>query len=132
MHDDPFQVLNHPFEAKENPQAYSEDKFAYVSKTPARHMLGLVGGNAVSLPSGNMVDVESDLRGLTIPLTHCPGREYQPPPKDQATIVRKNVKTNLTIDVRPRHLPAFQMWSYSATFAPVPMKVQQCGRPEKY
>ena len=130
--EDPFQILRHPFEKSENPQTYVENKFAYVSKTPARHMLGLVGGNAVSLPEGNMVDVESDLRGLNIPLTHCPGREYQPPPQDQASIVRKNVKSNLSINVRPRHLPAIQMWSYAPTFAPVPMSVQQCGRPEKY
>ena len=130
--DDPFQILKHPFETKENPHTYVENKFAYVSKTPARHVLGLVGGNAVSLPEGNMVDVESDLRRLNIPLTYCPARQYQPPPTDQALIVRKNVKSDLTINVRPRHLQPIQMWPYSATFAPVPMKVQQCGRPEKY
>lgn len=130
--DDPFQILKHPFETKENPQTYVENKFAYVSKTPARHVLGLVGGNEVSLPQGNMVDVESDLRRLNIPLTYCPARQYQPPPADQTSILRKNVKSNLTINVRPRHLPAIQMWPYSATFAPVPMRVQQCGRPEKY
>lgn len=130
--DDPFQILKHPFETKENPQTYLENKFAYVSKTPARHILGLIGGNAVSLPEGNMVDVESDLRRMNIPLTYCPARQYQPPPSDQAGIIRKNLKSNLTINVRPRHLPAIQMWPYSATFAPVPMRVQQCGRPEKY
>jgi hypothetical protein len=130
--DDPFQILRHPFESKENPQSYNENVFNYVHKKPARHILGLVGGNAVSLPTGNMVDVESDLRRLNIPLTACPAREYQAPPAKQTTITRKNVKTNLTIDVRPRHLPAIQMWSYAPTFAPVPMRVQQCGRPEKY
>ena len=56
--DDPFAILKHPFEAKENPQNYSENVFSYVSKKPARHILGLVAGNAVSLPTGNMVDVE--------------------------------------------------------------------------
>ena len=130
--DDPFAILKHPFEAKENPQTYSENVFSYVSKAPARHILGLVGGNAVSIPTGNMVDVESDLRRLNLPLTGCPGRQYQPPPKNQTSIVRKNVKSELTIDVRPRHLPAIQMWPYAPTFAPLPMKVQQCGRPEKY
>jgi hypothetical protein len=130
--DDPFHILRHPFESKENPQSYNENVFNYVHKKAARHILGLVGGNAVSLPTGNMVDVESDLRRLNIPLTACSAREYQPPPAKQTTITRKNVKTNVTIDVRPRHLPAIQMWSYAPTFAPVPMRVQQCGRPEKY
>ena len=130
--EDPFQIMRHPFEKSENPQGYSENVFAYVHKEPARHILGLVGGNEVSLPKGNMVDVESDLRGLNIPLTKCSGREYQPPALNQTTISRKSTKGSVTIDVRQRHLPAIQMWPYAATFAPVPMKVMQCGRPEKY
>ena len=113
--DDPFKVMNHPFEVKENPQVYVETPFSYVSQTPARHMLGLVGGNEVSLP-----------------VTHSPARQYQAPPAEQTTIYRKNTKISTTIDVRPRHLPAIQMWPYAPTFAPVAMSVQQCGRPEKY
>ena len=132
MHEDPFQTLTHPFEKSENPQTYAENVFAYVHKKPARHVLGLVGGNEVSLPQGNMVDVESDLRGLNIPLTKCSAREYQPPPKNQAAISRKSTKGQVTIDVQQRHLPSVQMWPYSATFAPIPMNVQQCGSPEKY
>ena len=130
--DDPFHVMRHPFEKKENPQTYVENVFSYVHKAPARHMLGIIGGNQVSLPAGNMVDVESDLRRLNIPLTYCAARQYQPPPDKQTDIIRKNVKSDLHINVRPRHLPAIQMWSYAPTFAPIPMNVQQCGRPEKY
>jgi hypothetical protein len=81
--EDPFAILKHPFEQKENPQGYSENVWAQVHKEPARHMLGLVGGNAVSLPKGNMVDVESDLRRLNYPLTASPARQYQPPPVKQ-------------------------------------------------
>ena len=130
--DDPFQTLKHPFENSENPQAYGQTPFAYVHNKPARHMLGLVGGNNVSLPKGNMVDVESDLRRLNLPLTKNPGRQYQAPPLKQTSINRKSTKGTQIIDVRQNHLPSMQMWSYAATFAPVPMKVTQCGRPEKY
>jgi len=130
--DDPFAILKHPFENSENPQTYAENVWTKVHKEPARHMLGLVGGNEVSLPEGNMVDVESDLRGLNFPLTYSPGRQYQPQPLKQSIINRKSTKGSVKIDVTPRHLPAIQMWSYAATFAPVPMKVTQCGRPEKY
>jgi hypothetical protein len=130
--DDPFQTLKHPFEKQENPQGYTETPFAYVHKEPARHMLGLVGGNAVSLPRGNMVDVESDLRRLNFPLTKSPERQYQAPPLKQTVMERKSVKGSQSIDVRQRHLPSIQMWPYAASFAPVPMKVVQCGRPEKY
>lgn len=132
MNKDPFEILSHPFEKSENPQTYVETSFAYVHKEPARHILGLVGGNDVSLPKGNMVDVESDLRGLNLPLTYCAARQYQPPAVEQTTIDRKSTKGSVSINVRPRHLPAIQMWPYAATFSPVPMKVVQCGRPEKY
>ena len=132
MMEDPFTILKHPFEASENPQGYVESAFAYVHRSPARHQLGLVGGNNVSLPKGNMVDVESDLRRLNIPLTKAPERQYQVPPPKQETITRKSTKGSVTIDVRQRHLPAMQMWSYTPTFAPIPMEVKQCGRPEKY
>ena len=132
MQSDPFEIMKHPFEKSENPQMYMEDPFAYVHTTPARHILGLVGGNEVSLPKGNMVDVESDLRGLNIPLTYSPARQYQPPSTEQTQIIRKSNKGSVSIDVRQKHLPAIQMWPYAATFAPVPMKVTQCGRPEKY
>lgn len=132
MRGDPFEILTHPFEKSENPQLYVETPFAYVHKEPARHILGLVGGNGQSLPKGSMVDVESDLRGLNIPLTYCPARQYQPPPIEQTTINRKSTKGSISIDVRQRHLPAIQMWPYAATFSPLPMKVVQCGRPEKY
>lgn len=130
--DDPFQILKHPFERSENPQTYMEDVWTKVHKEPARHMLGLVGGNEVSLPKGNMVDVESDLRRLNYPLTASPARQYQAPPVNQSVLNRKSTKGSVSINVQPRHLPAIQMWSYAPTFAPVPMNVKQCGRPEKY
>lgn len=127
-----FQVMNHPFENSENPQTYAQTPFAYVNKNPARHIVGIVGGNEVSLPKGNMVDLESDLRRLNIPLTKCSARKYQPPGQLQNTIYRSSTKGKQTIDVRPRHLKAYQMWPIAPTFAPIPMNIQQCGRPEKY
>jgi hypothetical protein len=130
--DQQFQILKHPFEKFENPQTYVEDRFTHVHMKPARHMLGLVGGNEVSLPRGSMVDVESDLKGLNIPLTKCSAREYQAPPVEQYSIDRKTTKGSVSINVRPRHLPSVQMWPYKASFGPVPMKVTQCGTPEKY
>jgi hypothetical protein len=95
-------------------------------------MLGIIGGNAVSLPQGNMVDVESELLGLYFPLTKSPARQYQPPPVKQSMIYRKSTKGSVSINVAARHLPEIQMWPYAATFAPIPMKVNQCGSPEKY
>lgn len=44
----------------------------------ARNALGLIGGNEVSIVSGNIVDLESDLRGTTRDLSRDPRRQYQP------------------------------------------------------
>lgn len=128
----PTAPLQHPFEKKENPQAYDEIPFVYVSPQPARHILGVVGGNEVSLTKGNRVDLESDLLGITRPNTWCPKREHLPPSANAKEIVRTNPKESIKINVEPIHLPAYQMWAYPASFAPEPLMKQTCGRPEKY
>ena len=120
------------WEVKENPQRYDQTAFAYVHKTPGRHMLGVVGGNEASLIKGNQVDLESDLRGLNIPNTFCPQRAYQPAPNKPEQIVRKNVKANLTINTQMQHLPTYQMWAYPVVLGPEPLRVDDCGRPERY
>lgn len=51
-------------------------KFENCSK--CRVELGTVGGNGVSLFSGNLVDMESDLRGQTRPASLCPKYKFQP------------------------------------------------------
>ena len=63
------------------------------SKSPGNYMLydgkfynqnqcripkGIVSGNEVSLSKRNLVDLESDLRGQTRPLSDCFGDKYQP------------------------------------------------------
>ena len=79
-----------------------------------------------------MVDLESDLRGINIPNTFCPWRQYQPPPSSQKEIVRDNRKINLKIDVQKAHLPVYQMWAYPAVVAPEPIVNEVCVKPEKY
>lgn len=119
--------------SKENPQSYEESPFfRYVSPNPQRHILGLVGGNEVSLIKGNMVDLESDLRGTTRPLTHCAPQEHQPLPLNNPSIVRQNRRTDLAIDVRPAHLKNYQMWAYPSVQAPAPLEQDKCKFPHKY
>jgi hypothetical protein len=50
----------------------------FYNPNPSRNALGLVGGNEVSVASGNLVDVESDLRGVTRDLSRAPAKKYQP------------------------------------------------------
>lgn len=125
-------TLKHPWEKSENPQAYDQFAYAYVSPQPARAILGLVGGNDVSLTNGNRVDLESDLRGITRANTHCPSREHQAPKAKDTLIQRKNPKAEITINVTPRHLPTIQPWAYPYTPAPLPLEKTTCGAPHKY
>jgi len=124
-------ILTSHWEKKENPQHYDDLTSQYVNPRPQRHILGIVGGNEVSLIKGNMVDLESDLRGINIPNTFAPWRQYQPP-QQKKEIVRDNTKISLTIDIQKAHLPAYQMMGYPAVVAPYPIVNQVCVKPEKY
>lgn len=126
-------LLGQHWEKKENPQHYDQMESQEVHEAPRRHVLGLVGGNEVSRIKGSQVDLESDLRRITLPLTATPWRQYQPPKRGEKEIVRENTKTDrLVIDVAKKHLPTYQMWAYPAVVAPAPMVNQVCVRPEKY
>ena len=120
------------WETKENPQHVDWLATQYVHPAPKRHILGLVGGNEASLIRGNMVDLESDLRRIHLPLTFAPWRQYQPPVKGQTEIVRENMKQTVKIDVTPMHLPVYQTIAYPAVMAPLPIRSEVCMRPEKY
>lgn len=118
-------------ERAENPQTYDAPAYTVRHVKEARHILGMVAGNEVSRIAGNQADLESDLRGITRPLTDCPTREHLPP-TGEAKIARNNPKTTLTIDTTPLHLPERQAWAYPVVLAPVPLEKETCGRPEKY
>ena len=117
-------------ERKENPQYYEQSVGVYQHKKEGRHVLGVVGGNEVSGIQGNRVDLESDLLGITRPITWGNARQHVPTTSD--TIERKNAKYDISIDVTPVHLNAYQMWAYPATFAPIPFKQETCTKPEKF
>ena len=50
----------------------------YENCSKCRIELGSVGGNNVSLFSGNLVDLESDLRGQTRKASLAPSKKYHP------------------------------------------------------
>ncbi len=45
----------------------------------------IIGGNHVSLYTGNLVDLESDLRGQTRLASKCPSRKYVPKTLDMTS-----------------------------------------------
>ena len=58
--------------------SYLMDPTKYYNCNPCRVQTGIVAGNDVSLYIGNMVDLESELKGHTRANTHCPSGKYLP------------------------------------------------------
>jgi hypothetical protein len=126
----------------------------YYHPNVARNALGLVGGNEVSLISGNLVDLESDLRGVTRDLSRCPARKFAPScalgggkaaegaagpfpisgtgcPSwpNQLVFQERSTGRPVTVNTTPRHLPTTQFASYPGVPAPEPLVVQTYGAP---
>lgn len=123
----------------------------------SRNALGLVGGNEVSVISGNMVDLESDLFGITRDLSRCPSRKYYPScalgagkapmtsegPSpiggtgcaswpNQLVFQERGTGQVVTVDTSPRHLPTIQYRSYPGVPAPTPFTQDVYGVPWRF
>ena len=85
----------------------------YENCAKCRIEFGVVGGNGVSLFSGNLVDLESDLRGQTRIASSCPSTMYNPNTQKGG---QKMV-----------HQPSCQMQYYPKTPMPQPNKVSSCN-----
>jgi hypothetical protein len=84
-----------------SPYRYEHDK-------KCRHNLGIVAGSAVSHIKGDLVDLDSDMRGQTRYLTKCIDSQYKPLKVGESII---NDKT-APISTYTTHLPPCQMISY--------------------
>ena len=105
---------------------YLLSTFPFENCNKCRHEFGLVGGTNVSHTSGNMVDVESELRGQTRVQSRCPCNKYQGP--DDRGMIVNHQTAPLPIDATA-HLPSCQMISYRAIPLPPKMNVDRCARP---
>jgi hypothetical protein len=127
-----------------------------------RNAIGLVGGNDVSIITGNMVDLESDLRNITRDLTRLPARQYQPACALGGAVKGDSVGAELpgvapitlngacaawpdrlvfrerssgkvvSVSTTPRHLPTVQMMSYPGVPAPTPFVQMAYGAPWRF
>lgn len=79
----------------------------YENSAKCRIELGSVGGNGVSLFNGNLVDLESDLRGQTRQTSLCPNKKYGPNSNTKCNDKNKE-------DCKPKlnHQPSCQMINY--------------------
>ena len=60
----------------DNMLEYMLDSARYENCNKCRMELGLVGGTAVSHIQGNLVDLETDLMGITRKASLCPQKKY--------------------------------------------------------
>lgn len=61
-----------------SPIYYALDPNKFYNSHDCRPDFGLLGGNNVSTTHNNMVDLESDLLGITRPNSLCPERKFLP------------------------------------------------------
>ena len=101
--------------------SYILSPLRYEHQDKCRHQLGFVGGTNVSHIQGNLVDLDSDLRGQTRFISKCQTNLYVP--TDDGII--KNDKTQ-PINTSMLHLPACQSIMYRAVPLPPAMNFQGC------
>jgi hypothetical protein len=138
---------------------YTQIPQKFYHPNASRHALGLVGGNEVSIVTGNLVDVESDLRGTTRDLSNVPSRKYQPMTplgsklplagrgrtpammlapfhedvsQKQLVFTERATGKVRTVNTEPRHLPTKQMFSYPGVPAPEPLVQEVYGYPWRF
>lgn len=101
--------------------SYILSPLKFENKNKCRHQLGLVAGTNVSHIEGNLVDLESELRGQTRYLSKCGNNMYVP--TNDGLI--KNDKTN-PIDTTLKHLPKCQSIMYRSVPLPPQMNYYKC------
>lgn len=101
------------------PALYVMDPSRFENENKCRHEFGLLGGANVSHISGNLVDLESDLRGITRPASVCPVMKYEKP-KSNVIMPKNYMKfANVPqIDTTPQHLTSCQMIHYPPVNGP--------------
>jgi len=125
-----------------------------------RNALGLVGGNDVSVASGNLVDVESELRNITRDLSKAPAKQYRPScllgetaapfyavgtstsgtlasltggcQSNSFSFTERATQKAVTVSTAPRHLPTMQMFTYAGVPAPAPLELDVYGSPWRF
>lgn len=117
--------------------AYVMDPSKFEHCNKCRMELGILGGSNVSHIKGNLVDLESDLRGTTRIQSKCPDLKYQNPcpnqdmnncqPK-QITIKAGPSNSKRVINTNLQHLPSCQMINYNPIPLPPALNVNRCSK----
>jgi hypothetical protein len=112
------------------PLEYLLNPMKYENCQKCRHEFGLVGGTNVSQISGNLVDLENDLRGQTRQNTKCPDLKYAPTEGNVIQVAGNACNSARQIDLTPVHLPPCQMLRFPPTVLPGPQEYNNCPTPQ--
>lgn len=104
-------------------------KYSNCSKCRLELGSGASAGNQVSLYQGNLVDLESDLRGQTRPASLCPMEKYQPRCKTCKNCAAGLPCGCLECQEQMINQPSCQMVRYPPTVQPPAFKMQSCDYP---
>ena len=111
------------------------DPSRFENYSKSRIEFGIVGGNDVSLIKGNMIDLESDLYGITRLQSKCPQLKYLSPCptgnmnscQPQQIIIKGNPSNmGRVIDTTPMHLRSSQMFRYTPIPLPQGIQMPRC------
>ena len=95
-----------------DPLEYALYTGKFENSAKCRIELGSVGGNGVSLFNGNLVDLESDLRGQTRQSSLCPCEKYGPECKDSKCKDKSGNPVKYGRNPSLNHQPSCQMVKY--------------------
>ena len=91
----------------------------YDNKNNCRIEFGILGGNNVSMYKGNIIDLESELRGQTLPNSKCPSNKFYPKYKQSCDSGLPSGLLNCNSDLV--NLPTSNIICYKpVTYAPQP------------
>ena len=114
---------------------YMLDNSRYENCGKCRMELGVVGGTAVSHIQGNLVDLETDLFGITRKASLCPSKKYTSTcaTKNIANcnvgklVYRDNNGQSRVINTKKVHLPSCNMIRYKPIPLPRKPNFKQCN-----
>lgn len=118
-----------------SPLSYALEPMKFNHCQKCRPEIGIVGGTAVSHPSGNLVDVENHLLGRDRPMTRCPQYKHMPTPAGAPLRGKEYIKPvcHPEIDTSAKHLRPCNFTSYPPVPAEPPLDVYRCpANPPKH
>lgn len=126
-----YDVCNYKQELGDNVSVlgYLLDPVKYNHCTPCRSELGLVGGNNVSQPKGNLVDLENDLLGINRGQSRCAITRFIP--RSDSTVqgidLYKDTKFPV-VETTPQHLKSCQFFELPSTPLPPSVRPFTCSK----